>query len=100
MTDTEKPAVQRAGDELLTLVLAMRPDWFELEVRSALVDASECGLTWPTAAWRIVRLAGDPDASPRELVLPHERKRTADRHDPQTYDRGLAAVRAALTKGE
>lgn len=97
MTET---TVQRANEQLLDLVSEMRADWAELEVRSALVDAQECGLSWETAAWRLVRLAGDPDAQPRELVLPHERKRTADHHDPGAYDRGLAAARAALTRTE
>ena len=99
---TTAPAapIQRAGEQLIALALAVRPDWHETHVRADLAHATTIGLTWAQQLIGLTRLMADPAAQPRDLI-PHHQRRTepADPDRARTVTaRGAQAVREVLPR--
>lgn len=70
-TNSPKPVLVAAMNELVALAVAVRPDWTAEQVTGALVDARTCGMTWAQAVVGVARLIVDLDAKPGELVPTH-----------------------------
>jgi hypothetical protein len=93
-TDVPRPA----SNELHWLAVKARPDWSPDAIRDALAAAHFSGMTWPSVLAAMGRLMADPQAEPPDL-LAEARESWRHRRPPQdaeTYQRGAAAVRAAL----
>ena len=95
MTAWDASDVARATPELTALVLAVRRDWQEAWVTSAITAAGHEGMTWPQIAVGLVRLMVDPAASPRDLVQQAPSPIAAMR-DPAVAREGAAAARELL----
>ncbi|WP_157253143.1 hypothetical protein [Nonomuraea typhae] len=81
-TNTAKPHLVAAVNELGALACAVRPDWTVTEVTGALVDARTVGMTWAQTIVGMARLIVDLQARPGELVPtrtepPRSARRTA-----------------------
>lgn len=70
MTTTTDPTVP-ARAELVALVTATRSDWQAADVHAAITHAGNTGMTWRRVMVELVRLAADPDAEPRDVVIDH-----------------------------
>lgn len=96
--------VRPATDELVDLLAAMRPPewptWPELYVRGVLVGAQQAGMPWHTCAHRLVSLAAEPDASPRDLLAELPATKAHGRVDPHTAHRGAELARELMTRTE
>lgn len=103
MTETEnKPEIFAAAPELITLAVAVRPDWAPADVQAALANAHAVGQRWPQALVGLVRLAVDPDARPAELVprpLDPQRPGPQVVGDPERHADALAAAKRACADG-
>ncbi|MFD1656941.1 hypothetical protein ACFSL4_01500 [Streptomyces caeni] len=94
MTDLPRPAT----GQLLALAAASRPDWSIDQLRDVLAQARNEGTTWGRVLVAVAQLIADPQAEPPDLLAARpepwrHRRRPAG---PDTYQRGAAAVRAAL----
>ena len=94
MTDVPLPATH----QLLALAAACRPDWSIDQLRDVLAQARTDGMTFGRVLVAVAQLIADPEAEPPDLLAArpepwrHRRRPPA----PETYQRGAAAVRAAL----
>ena len=95
MSAWDTSEIARATPELTALVLAVRRDWQEAWVTSAITAAGQEGMTWPQIAVGLVRLMVDPAASPRDLVQEAPSPLAAKR-DPAVAREGAAAARELL----
>lgn len=100
-TTTENhPEIRRAVPALIVLALDVRPDWQEIELRSAIIAAATAGWDWPRVLVEVVRLLVDPNGSPRDLrEASRDPLKATAAPPPGAEVRGAELVRAAL-RGE
>ncbi|MFC4006565.1 hypothetical protein ACFOY2_04990 [Nonomuraea purpurea] len=98
MTKTDEvPEIRRAVPALVALSLAVRPDWQETDLRSAIVAAATAGWEWPRVLVEVVRLLVDPDGSPRDLrEASRDPLKPSRPPTPGTEVRGAELVRRAM----
>lgn len=87
-----------ATAQLLALAAATRPDWSVDQLRDVLAQARNADMSWGRVLVAVAQLIADPDAEPPDLLAQapqawRHRRRAAE---PETAQRGAAAVRAAL----
>lgn len=94
MTDVPRPAT----GQLLALAAACRPDWSIDQLREVLAQARTEGMTFGRVLVAVAQLIADPDAEPPDLLAgrPEAWRHRRRPPGPETYQRGAAAVRAAL----
>lgn len=92
MTD---PVIYSAGQQLAALVTAIRlDDWAPEDVQAALARAHQVGMTWEQTVVGLVRLAVDPEGSPRDLLPVHQdpQRRPAGPNDEYRETRARQAL--------
>ncbi|GAB2714773.1 hypothetical protein [Streptomyces bullii] len=97
MTD-ERDVPRPATGQLLALAQACRPDWSIDQLRDVLAQARNEGMTWGRVLVVVAQMIADPMAQPPDLLaeLPEPWRHRRRPPGPETYQRGAAAVRAAL----
>jgi hypothetical protein len=95
--DTEVP--RPATVQLLALAAAARPDWSTDHLRDVLAQMrAQDGLSFGRLLVAVAQLIADPQAEPPDLLAgrPEPWRHGRRPAGPETYQRGAAAVRAAL----
>lgn len=93
---TDPPVIHAAPDELLALAAAMRPDWDDAILASALIAARTAGWTWDRTLAETIRLMRDPAGSPWDLKRAAADPFHKTTPPPGTEKRGAAKARALL----